>query len=283
VRAGGEDSASQVLGALGPETLGAFKRSAETLLSITEADEAEVGHSGHRQAPRWLARLVPVLQGHAVPESGATSRGRSCLAPLDLAAAEATMAAFSAKLDDQDFVESDTEVADEDEEGSDDDDFHVDVSQEGVNEEYMWRLAEDEDFAPSLSRNLCFVESALALPPSPICVECEREEGIRFSKSQLGRHPEDRRCEECVAKSMATVYRPATIAGPVSAVGPPQPPPPPVAGGVAATLIGGGTTSQAPLCSICRIQLNKQNCSSAQRQKAPTRRRCNGCVSKGWT
>merc|ERR1712032_819968 len=145
---------------------------------------------------------------------------------------------------------------------------------ERINEQYMWRVAKENDWGPGLNcdpRNLCFVESALAMPPSAVCVECEQE-GKMFSKSQLSRHPDDRRCQDCVRRPFS-VYRPADEMsdGIASAVKVCTELPP--ADGVVAQ-----TTSQSVVCSACGVQLTRHNLSDSQKKKTPSRRRCNDCV-----
>jgi len=165
-------------------------------------------------------------------------------------------------------VEEDEEFAAECEApGSDEeDDRGVDVSQEGVNEDYMWRLAEDPTFGPHQSRHLCFVESAIALPPSAVCVECEKE-GKVFSKSQLARHPDERRCQECVQKTLATIYGPTVVAAGTKCTAMPAIP------------VETRPGTQVALCCVCKVQLSNTNCSRSQKQKTPSRRKCNDCVS----
>merc|ERR1712166_146907 len=118
----------------------------------------------------------------------------------------------------------------------------------------MWRLAHDMTWGPAESRSLVLVESALAFPSTAVCVECE-EEGKQFSKSQLARHPDERRCRDCVERTLSAVYRPsATAAQSASAL------------------------PQVMVCSVCKVQLTKQISSASQRQKIPSKRKCNSCV-----
>merc|ERR1719330_328345 len=105
---------------------------------------------------------------------------------------ESSLAAFRAQLTPNDLQEGEeaNELAEQCSQDSDsDDDTPVDVSQEAVNEEFMWRLAEEVNWGPNESRHLCFVESAIAMPAAAVCVDCEQEDKL-FSKSQLARHPE---------------------------------------------------------------------------------------------
>jgi len=254
------DWRAPALDGLAPQTVLGFRRAAELVLGATEVDGAPP--CGDCASPRWPARLVPVRTLAFEPAAEGFPAAGSALAPLDLASVEARLAAFAARLSSDDLVAGGQEVSNLDcvDDSDDDDDTAVDVSQEAVNEEYMWRLAEQEDFSPGDSRQLCFVESALALPPTAICVECEQE-GKPFSKTQLGRHPDERRCQDCVNKSIAAVYRPVNAPG-----GPAGPRP------------GAGAPPPAPKCSACGTQLSRENCSASQRQKPPAKRRCNGCV-----
>jgi len=286
VRSGGDDRQTPVLDKLGPETLKGFADAAEALLAITEshhgaeaADDADAWAAEPGAAvARWPPRLVPFRPMAAY----ASCRRAASLAPFDLAAVETYLASLCAQLTPED-QESDDAGGDGDTfsaDGSDaEDELPVDASQEAVNEEYMWRLAEQADFSLSESRGLLFVESSIALPSTPTCVDCEQE-GKVFSKTQLARHPDERRCQDCIAKSQNAVYRSATGAGtgPAAGITPPAP-----ARMVAGPphLIGVGTSSQAAICSICRSPLSKQNCSASQKSKPPSRRRCNNCVNAG--
>jgi len=257
-----------------------FKNAAEALLSLTEEDVQPV-YERPTPGPRRLGRLVPFCPGHAAPGTVAGEGGP--FTPFDLEVVEAAMADFRAKLSDGD-VEDDQDdagafCADSDE----DSDSEVDVSQEGVDEDFMWRLAEDPSFGPNEARSMVFVESALAMPRTAVCAECEME-GVRFSKSQLAKHPDDRRCEACVQKSMSAVYRPAAhhTLGAVVVVAAQNAP-------VAAVLRAGalpawnGVGVSVATCSVCAMQLTKENCSSSQRTKAPSRRRCLKCVGASGT
>jgi len=220
----------RLLGMVANGTVCSVRKAAQHILDITDPDSERGG------AARWPARLVPL---HC--------QNDDFLAPFDLEGVQRHMVTFSSRLQESDVL-SDGEDEDC---CADDDDDTPDISQESVNEEFMWRLAEQRDWSPRDSRQITFVESAIALPPTPICVECEKQ-GQVFSKSQLSRHPDERRCEECVTKTLSCVYRPA---------------------GDAVSL------PQGPTCSVCKEKLTKQNCSNSQRQKAPTRRKCNYCIS----
>merc|ERR1712232_1391981 len=123
------------------------------------------------------------------------------------------------------------------------DEAPIDNSQETINEEYMWNLADQTSWDPIQSSQLVFVESAIAMPPVALCMECE-EEGKHFSKSQLARRVDQRRCQECVTKALREVM--------------------------------GSSTS---LCSVCHTQLSTANCSKSQRKKPTGRRKCNTCAA----
>lgn len=254
-----------VLEALGAQTVRRLQDAADALLSATSGD-APSGPSG----PRWPARLVPV---HPSPDVLAQQRGCTAMVPFNLDAVETKLAEFSKNLGPEDVEDEPDEedvASSAEQEPDSDEDAAVDVSQEAVNEDWMWRLAEDvaTDWSPAVSRQLCFVESAIALPPMPVCVECLLE-GKTFSKSQLARHPDDRKCQDCVqrfhqaqeaqrgAKKAATLNKLAAI--PSYAIDP-------------------TTGHQAAVCSVCKVFLSKSNCSTSQRQKEAAKRRCNDCV-----
>lgn len=265
------DSEEIVLQGLSPQVVECFCNAAEEMLSITTQSNAVSGDV----VRRWPGRLVPVYQCSSAQAS--SLQGRS-LVPLDLSSMESQLKAFATRLSEANIEETGTESGSDAEDGSDDDadaDCPVDVSQERVDEQYMWRVAEENDWGPGLScdpRNLCFVESALAMPPSAICVECEQE-GKMFSKSQLSRHPEDRRCQDCVRSSCLSVYRPAREMSAVVVSATKVSTELPLVNGVAAQ-----TTSQPVVCSACGVQLTRQNLSDSQKKKTPSRRRCNDCV-----
>jgi len=138
----------------------------------------------------------------------------------------------------------------------------MDTSQEAVNEDYMWRLAENDDFEPREAKYLALVESTLALPMSTTCAECEKE-GKSFSKRQLARPWEHRVCEDCIREKQVQVYKPADGVGPT----------------LPDFAVAGPGSCQLALCSVCRAQLTKQNCTPSQKSKAPSRRKCISCVA----
>eukprot|EP00811_Abedinium_folium_P033424 NODE_6389_length_1676_cov_6.568754.p1 GENE.NODE_6389_length_1676_cov_6.568754~~NODE_6389_length_1676_cov_6.568754.p1 ORF type:complete len:355 (-),score=103.79 NODE_6389_length_1676_cov_6.568754:610-1569(-) len=237
---------SQVLGMLSAQTVASVKEWAERLLTITQDD----GGIQSIDPTRWPARLVPLCTE--------PTDYNSSLNPFDLVSVEAQIATFKYQLteDDAEVSDGSEAAASEASSGEEDEDVVVDTSQEAISEEYMWRLAQDPVWPAQQSRDVVFVESALALPPTPICAECEKE-GQSFSKSQLSRHPDDRKCTACVELNKNEIYKPAT--GPGGGVAPPE-----------------QTT-----CSVCKVLLVvKKNCTASQRQKAPSRRRCNACLEK---
>lgn len=286
VRQEGRGSDAPLLAALGKGAVQRLAAAAQALFGITAGEQQAAsavpfgrtirrGMAGsHRPLGqrRWPARLVPL---HVAQGLG---QGAPHLAPFNLGTVEAQLAAFAGRLTAEDAEGSENGHDDDDE--PNDEDF--DVSQEGVNEEYTWQLAEEEDWSPATSRKLCFVESALALPPTPFCVDCEQE-GKSFSKLQLHRHPDERRCKDCIAKSMNSVYRPSSGDGVALAAAPSNAPPPSVVRVAALPAYAGVSTSQVAVCSVCRLQLTKETCSTSQRQKAPTKRRCNSCVDSAAT
>lgn len=268
-------SEAPVLGALGPEVLDGFVVAARDLFNITAAgmsdppgkDLRERSPSGHPGAKRWPSRLVPLhTQKAAAPLI-------AHLAPFNLQAIEEKISVFAAALTEEDADGSENEYEDD----VDDDNF--DVTQESVHDEYMWRLAEEPECSIADSRRLCFVESAIAMPPTAICVECELE-GKTFSKSQMRRHPDERTCQDCVNKATKSVYRPATndTAAPAG-VANKMASAPSVIRVSALPQYADVTASAVAVCSVCHIKLVlHENCSASQRQKGPQKRRCNNCV-----
>eukprot|EP00927_Polykrikos_kofoidii_P028647 TRINITY_DN24963_c0_g2_i1.p2 TRINITY_DN24963_c0_g2~~TRINITY_DN24963_c0_g2_i1.p2 ORF type:complete len:592 (+),score=117.41 TRINITY_DN24963_c0_g2_i1:2536-4311(+) len=277
------------LDSLGEQTIQNFATAAHELLKITNG---EISAADRRS--RWPARLVPLRpKGCHARGRPKQRRGRgpepvgNPLEPFDLEAVEAMISAFGAKLEgnDEDTAAENGNILDEgsDAENGDDDVVPVDVTREAMNEEFMWRIAETEDWDPKDSRNLVFVESSIALPRTSVCVECE-EEGKPFSKSQLARHPDERRCKDCVAKGTPGASRLAaavsasastslvTSEASARAIAPP---------GVATR--SGTVASTQVVCSACGVQLSKENCSASQRSKVASGRRCNTCVSGGST
>merc|ERR1719329_1243055 len=115
---------------------------------------------------------------------------------------------FAQKLSSNDVIEN----SDEGEEVSDDDDDRVDTSQEGIDDEYLFLLAEQSTWNPALSRELLFVETSLALPRTAICVQCDQD-GKAFSKSQLAKHPDDRRCKDCIYRNTCAAYKTTGVFG----------------------------------------------------------------------
>jgi len=278
-----------LLGQIGSATVQAFESSARTLFGITCDGGAATGTvaRGTRGAcgtrrRQWPARLVPF---RVMPEEGQVA---GHLAPLDLGSVERCVAAFAAKLrpEDVEGYECDgpevPEVEDfeefEDGGSDDEDDASFDLSQQRVDEEYMWRLAEKPDCSPADSRALCLVESALAMPTEVICSKCELE-GKTFSKSQLARHPDDRTCQDCVAKAQGEVYRAANHDSSAPMVRPSSVPDASVVRVAAMSAYATPTTSQVRICAKCNVQLTKDNCSSSQGQKAASRRHCKDCVA----
>ena len=155
--------------------------------------------------------------------------------------------------------------------------FRINV-QEGVNEDFMWSLAEKDTWDLCDSRGLCFVESAIALPPTAVCVECELR-GQSFSKVQLTKHPGERRCQTCIRKATASVYRPASIdIAAVMGSHTASLAAPAVVRVDALPAYAGAVTTPVAICSVCHVQLTKINCSTSQRSKVPSRRRCYDCV-----
>eukprot|EP00931_Biecheleriopsis_adriatica_P086333 TRINITY_DN61027_c0_g1_i1.p1 TRINITY_DN61027_c0_g1~~TRINITY_DN61027_c0_g1_i1.p1 ORF type:complete len:1595 (-),score=329.26 TRINITY_DN61027_c0_g1_i1:55-4839(-) len=252
------------LEALASSTVFDFADAATSLLAVTgEAAKPE-------PASPWPARLVVLCPECPYPKP-------SFLDPFDLAAVEAKLAPFVAQLTDADRIQDDSF---DDEffcrDDDDDDDGAVDPRLEAVNQEYMLNLAEDVNFSPHLAKKLTLMESAFALPPTAVCVECEQE-NKQFSKSQLARPMDQRRCEECVAKSQEKVYKPVEtslmhVAN--AAFGHTQ-----ALDHVYAAAAAG--VQQVALCSVCKAVLTKTNCTTSQRQKAPSKRKCTTCVNAG--
>jgi len=274
------DSEIPSLVALGPKVVSGFRKAALALLDITEdsqgsADDAPVAGGGRR----WPARLVPLLQDEDrhVGGRGPQRYHQRVVAPLDLSGAATALARFSASLGESE-MESDRSGDDAsafDEEDSDpDDDLPASISQEGVDEPWMWRLARQEEWSPRSRRNLTFVESAIAFPRSATCVDCEQD-GVPFSKSQLAKHPDERRCRDCAAKTQ-------TDAANASAKKHKRQIPE-----VPAQMLASPATIAAPSvpcvvqCCACGVQLTKENMSNSQRQKDKARRRCLTCINTG--
>lgn len=202
------------------------------------------------------------------------------MAPFDLASAELVIERFAASLHAAgDSMESDSDLEAEaiDDDSDPDDELPLSVSQEVVDEEYMWKLANMEQWTSREWRNLTFVENAIALPRIACCAECELE-GKSFSKKQLARHPDDRRCRECVSKAQMKI-------GSTTKPLPKQPAPRALS--VATPMPVAMASGQGPpapsiaQCCACGEKLSKENCSASQRTKVPSRRRCNECVGGG--
>ncbi|CAE8607622.1 unnamed protein product [Polarella glacialis] len=262
VRAYGDsDSQAPALEAFASGTVSSFRKAAQSLLKLTCLSEESAAEGSDSC---WPARLVPLR-----PRDFGVSPG-SALTPLDLEAVEAKLAGFSSHLT---HVSADQaasfsrdgnsyeEVSDDDN-SEDEDDIFIDTSQEAVNEDYMMRIAEDNDFTPQQSKHLSMVENALAMPSTPMCADCQLD-GKSFTKSQMAKHQDERRCEDCVGKAQSAVYRPAD--GPSSQ-----------AAGAGLLAPGGQTVA---VCSACKMQLTPENCTKSQRTQVPSRRKCKICVS----
>eukprot|EP00930_Biecheleria_cincta_P091040 TRINITY_DN8053_c0_g1_i1.p1 TRINITY_DN8053_c0_g1~~TRINITY_DN8053_c0_g1_i1.p1 ORF type:complete len:1502 (-),score=261.44 TRINITY_DN8053_c0_g1_i1:71-4576(-) len=251
---GDEISALQFLS---PAMIYSIKHAASSLLSITSG-ETGMPSTGHQSC--WPARLVGLEPSEAsLPSS---------LAPFDLEAIEEKIRRFSEKLapsDKLDYFPSEHDVLEEAESNDgeeDEDSAFMDTSHEQVNEDYMWRLAKEQDFEPKDSKYLAMVESTLALPTSAICAECEQE-GKAFSKRQLADRWDHRVCEDCVKQRQRHASKPANGVG--SAL--PDP------------IVAGPGSCQAAVCSLCKVQLTRSNCTPSQKSKAPSRRKCMLCVA----
>jgi len=293
----GAESESPVLGALGLDAVEGLRAATTDLLEVTPADpefdDDDLAASG--AAEEWPGRLVPLVSeaaealNQASPEAlngdqrnGKRRHGRNLLAtplsPFDLGAAEKILAAFTAQLRPSDLektIEQDAGAYNDDDSDSDDD-LPESVANEDISENYMWKLAEHTpNWGPDDSRKLIFVESAIALPQNAVCSECDQE-GKTFSKSQLTRHPDDRRCRDCVARSLIVAKSYAASAAKTANAAPRLgSATSPVAGAITP---GPTKTSSVPVCSACGTQLTKLNCSPSQRKKEANRRRCDSCV-----
>jgi len=232
-----------LLSQLGPTGPLEFRRAAQALFEMTRSDahDHRQGSGDACRAPRrhrWPARLAPLV----APEDG--GEGCPLLAPFDLDSTSETIRRFGEQLG-----ERDAEHMQAGEIEYDVDDASFDISQENLNEDFMWRLAQERDFSPQDARNLYLCESAIALPREPVCCVCEGE-GKTFSKRQLTNHPDWRKCTDCVNK-------------------------PDGGGGGAAA--ADASPSQT-VCSTCGVVLSQSNCSASQRQKASSVRKCTTCT-----
>jgi hypothetical protein len=275
-----ETSETPVLSGLGVSTVRKLRQAGQKIWDITSVERGDPVAS-----TKWIPRLVPF----STINRNADARSHF-LAPLDLNPVETSIDNFAKKLrqtdiesedEDQDGDVSEEELEDEarncagsDEESEDGFDG-VDTTQEGIDDEFLLRLARQTDFSVAESRNLLFVETSLALPKTAICVECE-EEGKPFSKSQLSKHVDERRCKQCVAKSSSSAYKPTSCFGgpkttPITTLQQSNHLP----DGVLPALSG---QTGVAVCSVCRLKLTKDNCSASQRQKGPTRRKCTRCM-----
>lgn len=193
------------LSSFSQETLAQFHRAAGKLFDITSEEELPSVPSESAQ-PKWLARLCPVrCDAGDLPHNGPPI-------PFNLVPAEEYLHEFREQLGPDDvetagdrwhFHGDDLDAIEEEE-----DQIEIDTSQEGVEEEWMWTLANRPTFSTTDSRNMVFVETSIALPKTAVCVECE-EEDKAFSKSQLAKHPDDRRCKDCIEKAQKAAYKPS--------------------------------------------------------------------------
>jgi len=268
-QSGSEYEQQPLLSLVAADIVEDLRHAADELLEYSRGDESVSSAGGKACSRRWPARLVPLRQIVAENDLRVSKKMRpkpSNLELLDLGLVERYVNNLRAQL-----TEADAETDDEgmgvdcDEEDDDDQDdeadAEVDVSQQTVHEEFMWRLADKESWTLSETRQVCFVESAIALPPEAMCVDCEQV-GKVFSKSQASRHPDDRRCKDCIAKALTFM-----------------------SGQNRCTFRDASTALAAPpqmfaTCSVCKTQLTKENISTSQRAKAPSRRKCNACVIK---
>jgi len=267
-----------LLASLGFNSVRNLRQAATNITNITSTDRGDAAPCERR----WLPRLVPFR----TTKLGTNNR---CyfLSPLDIGKVETMISDFAQKLSDKDVQSDDDQgddFSDEDEASGrnqdanaddDDDNEQVDTSQEGIDDEYLLLLAEEGDWSPARSRELLFVETSLALPRTAICVECEQE-NKQFSKSQLAKHPDERRCKDCVFRSTCAAYKSAHPFGagpkPIKAsdlrtTSLPEQLKPTVAAAA-------GFAS----CSICSLRLTAATCSASQRQKPPSKRKCNRCL-----
>jgi len=272
-----QDDEQPLLGCLGVDSVRKLREAAININNITSAERGESAPCGRR----WLPRLVPFCTAQEL-----VGGRRSFLAPLDLNAVEIAISEFAQKLTNKDFEsDDDQDVAvsdDEDMQGhssnvnDDNDADEIDTTQEGIDDDYLLRLAGTQDWDPAMSRNLLFVETSIALPRTAICVECEKENKT-FSKSQLAKHPDERRCKECVMKAASSAYKASTGfgGGTKGIVTTNMQHPPSLPQGVVAAWEGAAGVA---VCSVCSLKLTKENCSASQRQKAPSRRKCSRCL-----
>jgi len=262
-RQNGREDAQPILSMFGTAVRGQLRTVARNILDITDSDVSE-GSSGRQ----WPGRLVPMRTAR-----GSLPGRSNFLDPFDLDAVDAQLSAFSRRLTQHDLESSEEEDVEPEDAGeldgaSDEEDGEeacVDVSQERINEEYMWRCAEEPNWGANESRQMVFVESAIALPSQPFCVACEME-GKPFSKSQLMKHPDERRCRDCVKKAAEDNYRRSYNLGGLRTGPPPK--------------TSGETPQNFATCVDCNTRLTNENCSNSQRQKKPNYRRCKTCQAK---
>jgi len=281
-RAGGagrsraDDSQVPPLASFGYRTLADFADAVGKLLTATDPSAAEAGPLSSAAGRRWPGRLVP-LRAQAEGVGGA-------LKPFDLDSVEQKVGAFQRRLTEADAEEAASDADSETDSGEEDsdDDLPVDVTQSNMDDDYALALAERVDFSPSDARALIMAESGFGMAPEAVCMLCDMstEEGAKFTKTQLSRHPDDRKCEACVKTGKSVVYSEARRCAPEgSAAAAPAAP----AGTSGATAANFGMAPNASTCSKCKVLLTKENCSQSQRTKIASRRSCKSCVASGAT
>lgn len=186
--------------------------------------------------PRWKPRLVTLRQSPlADPKCPAA-------APMDIEEVMQRIDAYKKRLRDTDIEDESLPCHDVDIDQNYDAvaTKHREQERENVNDWYQ-TLADDHDFNPD--DPLVFDEGTIALPLHAICCVCNREDKS-FSKGQLQRHTDDRRCKDCLAKDPAAGA--AALSGPVK-------------------------------CASCQKERVKEDFSDTQWKKGPSKRKCKAC------
>jgi len=238
-----------------------MRQAAEKLLEATDSSKERFHCVGDGQG--MPGRLIPLelCEPHQVGKGG--TEYDNYATPFNLDKLEAKMEQFAAEV--ERWIADGTWNPEEDEDPHDvqtaTDPSDIDLSHENIHTSWMWRLASAPHWSADNVRNTLFVEDALAIPVEPVCSQCEKK-GQKFSKSQLARNANDRRCLECTSKD---------------------------AGGPAPQMAGGsssyGTSNVAhtgwegpPVCCICKVELHSENCTKTQKTKARSERKCKTCV-----
>ncbi|CAJ1327557.1 unnamed protein product [Effrenium voratum] len=225
-----------------------WSRAADMLMQVAEAPPL-------RRGP-WPGRIVPLV-------------AETAMSPIDLDAVETLMANFRdqlRKMPEQSGFTSQDEDSDSDED--EENDGYRDRELEKINQDWMWRLAEMENFSALDVHNLVLRENSLALPTAAVCVGCG-EEGKPFSKRQLGQPAHLRMCQECVltlvAMQQGKVYKPPEKTIIRSSAAPARPP---------------ALIPVAKVCCVCNQQIDKENSTITQLAKPCGKRKCKACLAK---